>query len=135
MSRYRAKADCILPHGLAGFSLLLATIGIYGIVEFSAKERTREVGVRFALGATYSSVLRLTLKKGLAPVGVGLIIGIPAAFGTTTILRSLLYGVSPYDTTVFVCASMALLLVALSASLLPARRAASMDPITALRSE
>lgn len=122
-------------NGFAGFSLLLAAIGIYGIVEYSAKERTREMGVRLALGATCWNVLRLSLKEGLLPVFVGLLIGIPAALASTTILRSQLYGISPYDATIFSCVPAALLLVAFIASLLPARRAAGLDPITALRSE
>jgi putative ABC transport system permease protein len=119
----------------AGFALLLSAIGIYGIVEYSARERTREMGIRIALGATRWNVLGLILKKGLGPVVLGLAIGVPAALASATILRSLLYGVSPYDPTVFVGVSAVLLLVALLASLLPARRAARRNATAALHYE
>lgn len=122
-------------NGFAGFSLLLASIGICGLVDYSARERTREMGLRFALGATYSSVLWLALKNGLLPVFVGILVGIPAALVSTSILRSMLFGVSATDATVFACVPLALILVALVASLLPARRAANVNLIRALRSE
>jgi predicted permease len=122
-------------NGFAGFSLLLAAIGIYGIVEYSAKQRTHEMGVRFALGATYSNLLRLALREGLVPVIAGLFIGVPAALVSVRLLRSLLAGVSSFDSTVLLCVPITLILIAFIASLLPARRSAGVNPINALRSE
>jgi putative ABC transport system permease protein len=122
-------------NGFAGFSLLLAAIGIYGIVEYSAKQRTHETGIRFALGAKYSNVLRLALREGLVPVIAGVFIGIPAALVSVRFVRSLLVGINPFDATVFLCVPLSLIFVAVVASLLPARRSAGVNPITALRGE
>jgi putative ABC transport system permease protein len=121
--------------GFALFALLIDAIGIYGIVEFSVRQRTHEVGIRMALGATYGSVVRLILQRGIVPAAAGAVLGLPAALAASGILRSVLYGVGPRDLTVFLGVPLVLLLVAIGASFPPARRAAKMDAIVALRCE
>jgi predicted permease len=121
--------------GFAIFALILDAIGIYGIVEYSVRQRTHEMGIRVALGATHGNVMALILRRGTAPAAMGLLIGIPAALAASGLLRALLYGIGPRDLTVFVGVPVLLLLVALAASLLPALRAAGMNAVAALRSE
>jgi putative ABC transport system permease protein len=121
--------------GFAIFALLLDAIGIYGIVEYSVRQRTREMGIRVALGASYGDVVELILRRGTLPAAVGVLVGLPVALAASGVLRALLYGISPRDLTVFLGVPVVLLLVALGASFLPARRAAKVDPIAALRCE
>jgi predicted lysophospholipase L1 biosynthesis ABC-type transport system permease subunit len=117
------------------FALLLDAIGIYGIVEYSVRQRTREMGIRVALGASYGSAVRLVLQRGTFPAAAGILVGLPVALAASGVLRAMLYGISPRDLTVFAGVPAILLLVALGASFLPARRAAKVDPILALRCE
>lgn len=119
----------------AAFALLLDAIGIYGIVDYSVRQRTHEMGIRVALGASRGKVIRLVLKRGVLPAVVGVLLGVPAALAASGLLRALLYGISPRDLTVFLGVPVVLLLVALGASILPARRAARVDPVIALRCE
>jgi putative ABC transport system permease protein len=121
--------------GLGAFALLLAAIGIYGVIAYSVTQRTKEMGVRMALGATPGNVLRLVVRKGALLAVVGVALGVPAALAAARVMRSLLYGVSPHDLTVFAGVPLLLLLVALAASYIPARRAARVDPLVALREE
>ncbi|HUI44265.1 MAG TPA: ABC transporter permease [Terriglobia bacterium] len=121
--------------GFAAFALLLAAIGIYGIVEYSVRQRMHELGVRVALGASARDVLGLVLRRGAILAGVGAAVGIPLALAGSRLMGSLLYGISPRDLTVFAAVPLLLLLVALAACYLPARRAARVDPLIALRSE
>jgi putative ABC transport system permease protein len=121
--------------GFAIFALLLDAIGIYGIVEYSVRQRTHEMGIRVALGASYRNVIELVLRRGTLPAVVGVLLGLPVALAASGVLRALLYGISPRDFTVFLGVPVVLLLVALGASFLPARRAAKVDPIAALRCE
>lgn len=121
--------------GFGGVALLLAAMGIYGIVAFSVSQRTREIGVRVALGAARSDVIRLMVRNGMRPVAIGVGIGLVSALATTRLLKSFLTGVSPTDPATFAGVVLAFLGVALWAALLPARRAARIDPLMALRSE
>lgn len=117
----------------AAFALLLASVGIYSVVAFGVTERTREIGLRMALGAEGDSVLRLVVRQALLPVAVGAFFGIGLALVLRGFLQSLLFQVSGTDPLTFSWVTVLLLAVALAASYLPARRASRMDPVEALR--
>src|SRR5215471_16207945 len=119
----------------AGVALLLASIGIYGAVAYSVEQRTGEIGVRMALGAQTRDVLRLILTQGMRPVVIGLAIGITSAFAVGRLIRSQLYEVSAQNPALLAASTVLLAAIALIACLLPARRAAHVDPIEALRVE
>ena len=119
----------------AAIALLLATIGIYGSISYSTRQRTNEIGVRIALGAQSRHVLRLIVGQGIGLALIGVGIGLAAAFLLTRAIKSLLVGVSPTDPLTFLAISVLLLLTAFIASLIPARRATKVDPLVALRSE
>jgi predicted permease len=116
-------------------ALLLACIGLFGIMSYSVAKRTNEIGIRMALGADRGDVLRLMLREGLAPVFIGVAIGLPAALVGARLITSLLFGLTPADPLTIFVATMLLLLVAALAGYLPARKASRVDPITALRCE
>jgi predicted permease len=125
-----------LLFGLAGcMGLLISTIGVYGVVSFTVARRTREISVRMALGATRVQVLGMVLRQGLALSAAGAAVGLGLSLELSRIAASLLYGVSPTDTLTFILVPMFLLLIALAACLVPAQRAASLDPIRALKYE
>jgi putative ABC transport system permease protein len=119
----------------AGVALLLASIGIYGVMAFSVAQRTQEIGVRMALGAQPGDVVRMVVRQGATLVALGLAIGSVAAYFTAQLLAGSLYGVSPHDPLTFVLVPLLLATVALLACLIPARRATEVDPIIALRAE
>jgi ABC-type antimicrobial peptide transport system permease subunit len=122
----------------AGFGLLatlLASIGLYGVMAFAVARRTKEMGVRMALGASQSSVIWLVLREVLLLVAIGLAIGIPAALGSGRYVSTQLYGIKPGDPWIGAVTAMLLLLVSAVAGLIPARRASQVDPILALRYE
>ncbi len=129
------RLAAVILGSFGAVALLLASMGVYGIVAFSVSRRTREIGVRVALGAARHDVIRLMVMKGLRPVAIGVGLGLVAALGVTRLLRGFLTGVSPTDPATFITVVAAFLTVALSACLLPARRAARVDPLVALRSE
>jgi ABC-type antimicrobial peptide transport system permease subunit len=114
-------------------ALLLAAVGLYGIIAYSVSLRTRELGVRMALGASPRQVLGLMLRQGGGLALIGILLGGVAALGVGQVLASLLYGVSPFDPIAFAAAAGILLLVALAANLIPAISAARIDPLRALR--
>jgi len=119
----------------AATALTLAAIGIYGLLSYLVAQRTREIGVRMALGAQTRDVVRLTLKQGMRPTLVGVALGLAGAFTLTRLMSSLLFGVSATDPETFVVSALFLLLIALLPCWLPARRASRIDPMVALRSE
>jgi putative ABC transport system permease protein len=131
----RQRFSMLLLGLFATLALLLASVGIYGVMSYSVAQRTREIGIRIALGARRSDVLQMTVKQGLKLVGAGMILGIVAAFFLTRVLATLLFGISATDPLTFVGISLVLLAVAIIASYVPALRATRVDPITALRAQ
>jgi putative ABC transport system permease protein len=127
----RFSAD--LVGGFAGLAVLLASIGIYGLLAYMVGQRSREIGLRIALGARRDDILKLFLRKGVALAGVGIATGVVVSASTASMMASLLYGVRPHDPAVFMIVPLLLLAVAVLASYIPARRATKVDPMIALR--
>jgi ABC-type antimicrobial peptide transport system permease subunit len=126
----------LLMLGIAGLmALLLGTIGIYGVIAYSVSQRTREIGIRMALGAQRQELTGLFVRHGLTMATVGVIAGLIAASFSTRLLAAILYKVSPLDWITYCAVTLGLLATAFLASYLPSRRAASVDPVEALRSE
>ena len=131
----RQRFSMLLLAIFAGLALALAAVGIYGVMSYSVAQQTREIGIRMALGAKRSDVLKMTVKEGLKLVAVGLVVGLVAAFLLTRVMASLLFGISATDPITFISISLALLAVALLASYIPALRATRVDPLIALRAQ
>jgi putative ABC transport system permease protein len=129
------RLNMLLMGLFGGLAMLLAAVGIYGLLSYSVTQRTQEMGIRLALGAQGVDVLRLVLKQGLALALVGEAIGLVGALVATHFIRSLLFGVAPTDLTVFIAVSGVLTMIALFACYIPARRATKVDPLVALRCE
>jgi putative ABC transport system permease protein len=119
----------------AAIALVLAAVGVYGVISYAVSQRTQEIGVRVALGAQRLDVLRLIVGHGALLGGIGVAIGLVGALAVTRFLRTLLFGVSPFDAVSFVGVAAVLTTIALLASYIPARRAARVDPVEALRHE
>jgi putative ABC transport system permease protein len=121
--------------GFAGLALLLASVGLYGVLSYSVSQRRRELGVRAALGASRSTLLRLVIRQGLRATAIGIVIGLAGAAVLTRLMRAALFGIAPLDPVSFALAPMVLVPIALAACLLPAARAAAADPAEVLRAE
>jgi putative ABC transport system permease protein len=129
------RANAVLLALLAGLALVLAAVGVYGVLSYSVAQRTREIGLRMALGAAASDVLRQLFREGLTTVLAGIVTGLVGAFFLARTLESLLYGVTVRDPLTFVGVPLVLLAVATLATWLPARRATRVEPVVALRYE
>jgi predicted permease len=125
----------LIAAALGGLGLILASVGVYGVVSFAAVQRTREIGIRMALGGTAGDVIRLILRQGVGMVATGLCVGLLAAWGLTRVMGRLLFGISPSDPLTYVTVALLLAAVALLACWIPARRATRVDPGIALRYE
>jgi len=127
------RFSAALVGGFAGVALVLPSIGIYGLLAFMVGQRSREIGLRTALGARPADILKLIVTKGVVLAGVGIIAGVILSASTASMMASLLYGVRPHDPTVFVVVPLLLFTVAVLASYVPAWRATKVDSVTALR--
>jgi ABC-type antimicrobial peptide transport system permease subunit len=119
----------------ASAALLIGVVGIYGVIAYSAAQRTREIGVRMALGAQIGDVRRMILRHGLSVTAMGIALGIGVAIVATRVMSAFLFGVGPIDPVTYAVVSGTLVAVALLATYLPARRASRIDPIVALRAD
>jgi putative ABC transport system permease protein len=129
------RASSVLVSAFAVLALMLASIGIYGVMAYSVTQRTQEIGVRMALGARRADVLRLVLGLGLRLTIIGILIGLVGGFVSTRLMASLLFEVSAANPLAFTLPAALLAVVTMLAAYLPARRAASIDPMRALRAE
>jgi len=131
----RQRFSMLLLAIFAALALVLAAVGIYGVMSYTVAQQTREIGIRIALGARRRDVLKMTVQQGIKLVGLGLVIGLPSAFMLTRVMSSLLFGISATDSTTFLSISLVVLAVALLASYIPALRATKVDPMIALRAQ
>jgi putative ABC transport system permease protein len=131
----KSRFDTLLLTLFASLALVLTMVGIYGVMAYTVVQRTREIGIRIALGATRGDVLRMVLEKSFVITGLGLLLGIAGATALTRLLSSFLYQVGPVDPLTFITVSVMLGAVSLLASYIPAWRAARVDPMAALRYE
>jgi macrolide transport system ATP-binding/permease protein len=119
----------------AALALLLSVVGLYGVIAYSVSRRTREIGVRMALGAQRSSIYQLVLSQAAVLVGIGIGVGLVGSLVTALLMRSLLFGTQAWDASTLALVSTIVVLSALAASYIPARRAASVNPVSSLRAE
>jgi putative ABC transport system permease protein len=119
----------------AGLALLLAAVGIYGVLSYTVRRRVREIGIRIALGATNSDVLKLVVTDGMKPILLGVVIGLAAALALSRLVASLIFGVRPTDPLTFAAVSLLLIAVGILANTVPAYRATRIEPLRTLRDE
>ena len=129
------RFEAVLLGTFGGLAFLLTAVGLYGVISYTVVQRTREMGIRLALGAKRNSILRMVVKNGTILACTGALIGVAASFLLTRLIANLLFGVAPTDPLTFLCVPVALITVAMIACYIPARRAAQVDPLVALRCE
>ena len=116
-------------------ALLLSIVGIYGVISYAVSQRTREIGIRMAMGAQRNELTGLFVRQGLLLTAIGVVFGVGVAFATMRLMRSLLFDVSPMDPSTYLVATVSIVVIAWLASYLPSRRAAQVNPVDALRAE
>lgn len=129
------RFNMMLLGSFAGVAMILAGIGIYGVIAYMVAQRTKEIGIRMALGAQKIDMLTMVMRQSFSVIGIGLVAGIVGALAVTRLMSSLLYGVSAHDLSIYAIVTMVLSGAALVATWFPARRAMSVDPMVALRYE
>jgi putative ABC transport system permease protein len=134
-SMARQRFATVMLGAFAAFALLLAAVGVYGVISYLVSQSTHDIGVRMALGAQPRNILRLVTRQGMELAGIGIAGGLIGAVALTRVMAGLLFGVSPTDAVTFSAAAVILAAVAFVATLIPARRAIAVDPIVALRDE
>jgi putative ABC transport system permease protein len=134
-SLYAARMGALLLGVFAALALVLASIGLYGVMSFAVSQRTRELGIRMALGAQAKDVFNLVLRQGMGLIVCGLVLGLGVSVAVTRLLTSFLYGISPTDGITFAAIPIVLAIVAGLACCIPARRATNVDPLVALKYE
>lgn len=134
-SLYRERITAMLSAFFGGLALLLAAIGLYGLMAYYVSRRSREIAIRIAVGAPRAAVQRMVIRETLALAWIGVTVGVPCGIVSSKLIAGMLYGVSPHDPLTFVTVSLMLMAIAAIAGLVPARRAIRLDPIVALRCE
>jgi len=134
-STLRQKFTALLLAVFAAVALLLAAVGIYGLMSYSVEQRTQEIGIRMALGANQEKTLKLILGQGMRLSMIGMVLGLAAAYALTRLLSGLLFGIKATDPITFVLVALILTAITAAAAVVPARRAVRIDPIMALRHE
>ena len=134
-STARQNFDLLLLASFAAIALLLAAVGVYGVMSYSVEQRTHEIGIRSALGATHRNTVLMVLRQAARMVAAGVVAGLAASFGMMKLLSAELFGVTPSDPLTFTVAAFVLLAIALAAACVPALRAVRVDPLVALRHE
>jgi ABC-type antimicrobial peptide transport system permease subunit len=131
----RTSFTLIMLSVAGGMALLLGVVGIYGVISYAVSQRTREIGIRMALGAQRNAITGMFVRHGLLLTGIGIACGLVAAFATMRLMSSLLYNVSPVDPMTYATIPLGIAAIAWLACYLPSRRAATVDPVNALRAE
>ncbi len=127
------RFSMVLLMSFAIIALVMAAVGLYGVISYSVSQRTREVGIRMALGAGQTDVVALVVRDGVGAIAVGIVIGVIGSVAAARVIANQLFGITPHDTITYGGAALVLLFVGLVASYLPARRAAQVDPARTLR--
>jgi ABC-type antimicrobial peptide transport system permease subunit len=134
-SAYLHRSSAWLVGGFAGLALVLGVVGLYGVIAYSVSQRTREIGIRMALGAERGTVYRLVLKEAGWLTAVGIVVGLACSMAAARLMRGLLFGIQSWDVPTLIAVAAVLGMSAVLASYIPARRAASVNPVEALRAE
>ncbi len=129
------RFNMMLLAAFAGLALLLAAVGIYGVLSYTVRRRVREIGIRMALGASQSDILRLVVADGMKPILIGVALGVIAAIALSRLVATLLFGVPPTDPATFIAVALLLVVVGIAANTLPAYRATKVEPTQILREE